>query len=111
MLRVFFAVVFLCLVLFGTLALSYAVMLKSLVPKKRYDYYIIIPSKQCGEKLASAAYQAKMKIDLLGDTQFGKVLVVNTGMSDEQKLTCLNICRKTNGIFLVDKDQIEEIIG
>ena len=110
MLRVFFGIVFLCLVLFGTIALSYAIMLKSLMPKNRYDYYVVIPSKQCGEQLAVAAYGAKMKIDLLGDEQFGRVLVVNTGMSDEQKLTCLNICRQTNGIFLVDENQLEEII-
>lgn len=110
MLRVFFAVVFLCLVLFGTIALSYTIMLKSLSSKSRYDYYIVIPSSQCGESLSAAAYQARMKTDLLGDSAYAKVLVVNTGMSDEQRLTCLNICRKTNGIYLVDKEQLEEII-
>ncbi|MBE6828095.1 MAG: hypothetical protein E7514_05720 [Ruminococcaceae bacterium] len=109
MLRVFFGIVFLCLILFGTLMLSYWIMLKSLTPKRKYEYYIIIPSGSCTSELTKAVYEAKLKIDLLGDSGYAEVIVLDTGMTDAQRLTCLNICRKTNGIYLVGKEQLKEI--
>lgn len=109
MLKAFFGAVFVALVLLGTLALCYGIMLKSLVPKERYEYYIVIPSDTCEKELSQAVYSAKTKINLMGDDGFGRVIVLDRGMPDDERLNCLNICRQTNGIYLLDTQQIKEI--
>lgn len=109
MLEAFFASVFVGLVLLGLLALSYGILFKLLMPKGKYDYYIIIPSEGCGEETTQAAYAARTKLNLIGDEKHGKVLVVDTGMDEAQKLSCLNVCRQTNGIYLITADELEEL--
>lgn len=109
MLKAFFGAVFVALVLLGTLALSYGILLKSLVPKRRYDYYIVIPSDNCEKELSAAVYSAKTKINLMGDDGFGRVIVLDKGMPEDERLNCLNICRQTNGIYLLDTEQIRKI--
>lgn len=110
MFEVFFGAVFMGLVLLGVMSVSYMIMFRMLVPKKKYDYYIVIKSDTCEKEVTEAAYCAKMKINLIGDEGCGKVLVVDTGMSETQRLSCLNVCRKTNGIYLISKDEFEEIL-
>lgn len=109
MLKAFFGALFVGLVLLGTLSVCYAVMIKSLAPKRRYDYYIVIPSDNCEKELSAAVYAAKTKIDLMGDDGFGKVIVLDRGMPEGERLNCLNICRETNGIYLLGSEQIREI--
>ncbi len=84
-------------------------LFKLLMPKGKYDYYIIIPSEGCGEETTRAAYAARTKLNLIGDEEYGKVLVVDTGMDEAQKLSCLNVCRQTNGIYLITADELEEL--
>ena len=110
MLEAFFGAVFLGLVLLGVISISYMIMFKMLVPKKKYDYYIVIKSDTCEKEVTEAVYCAKMKINLIGDENYGKVLVVDTGMTEAQRLSCLNVCRKTNGIYLVTKEDLKEIL-
>ena len=104
-----FGAVFLLLVFIGTITIAYAIMFKLLVPKRKYDYYIVLPSNTCSEELTKAVYAAKTKIDLLGDSGYGKVIVVDMGMTQAQKLSCLNICRQTNGIYLIESEQMKEL--
>ncbi len=110
MLEAFFGAVFVGLILLGVLAASYAVMFKMLMPKKKYEYYIVIPSNHCGEEITAAAYSARTKLNLMGDGDYGKVFILDTGMNEAEKLSCLNVCIKTNGIFLVTAKEIEEIL-
>lgn len=109
MLEAFFASIFVGLILLGLLALSYGIMFKLLMPKGKYDYYIIIPSEGCGEKITQAAYSARTKLNLIGDENHGKVLVLDKGMNEAQRLSCLNVCRQTNGIYLVSVEELEEL--
>ena len=109
MLEAFFGAVFVGLILLGVLALAYAIMFKMLMPKEKYDYYIVIPSSHCGADITAAAYSARTKLNLMGDEDYGKVLILDTGMDETQRLTCLNVCRESNGIFLLKSDEIEDI--
>ena len=111
MLKAFFGAVFVALVLLGTLTLCYAIMLKALVPKKRYDYYVVIESDSCEKELSAAVYAAKTKINLLGDDGYGKILVLDKGMGDDERLGCLNICRQTNGIYLISAEQLKDLLA
>lgn len=110
MLESFFGAIFVGLILLGVITIAYAIMLKLLLPKPKYEYYILIPSKHCGTEVTKAAYAARMKMNLIGDENYGKVLVVDTGMNEAQKLSCLNVCRESNGIYLMTADELEEYL-
>jgi len=110
MLEAFFGAVFVGLILLGVLAVAYAIMFKMLMPKEKFEYYIVIPSAHCGTEITAAAYSARTKLNLMGDGEKGKVFILDMGMSEAEKLSCLNVCRKSNGIFCVTAEEIEEIL-
>ena len=99
MLEGFFGAVFVGLIILGVFAVVYAVLLKLLL-KAKYEYYVLIPSKHCGKNVSAAVYAARMKMNLIGDEDYGKVIVLDTGMTEKEKLGCQNICRETAYIFL-----------
>ncbi len=111
MLETVFACIFVGLVLLGVLAVSYGIMFRLLMPKGRYDYYILIPSDLCNENITQAAYSARTKLNLIGDENYGKVVVVDTGMDESQRLSCLNVCRQTNGIYLITSNELEDLFN
>jgi len=110
MLKAFFGAVFVALVLLGTLTVCFAIMLKALVPKKRYEYYTVIESDSCKKELSAAVYAAKTKINLMGDDGYGRIIVLDRGMDEDERLNCLNICRQTNGIYLITDEQLKDIL-
>lgn len=110
MLESFFGAVFVGLILLGVITIAYAIMLKLLLPKPKYEYYILIPSKHCGTEVTKAAYAARMKMNLIGDESYGKVLVVDTGMTEAEKLSCMNVCRESNGIYLMTLEELEDYL-
>lgn len=110
MLEAFFSAVFVGLILLGVLAVAYAIMFKLLMPKDKFEYYIVIPSSHCGEEITAAAYSARTKLNLMGDADYGKVFILNTGMAENERLSCLNVCRESNGIYLIEKSDIEELL-
>ncbi len=110
MLETFFGAVFVGLVLFGLVALCYCIMLKVMLPKKKYGYYIVIPAKRCDSDVTAAAYAARMKMNFIGDEAYGSVIVLDCGMEEAQRLSCLNVCRETNGIYLCDRKSFEDLI-
>lgn len=111
MLEAIFGAVFVALILLGTLALAYAFMFRMLMPDDNSNYYIVIPSSFCCDDIATTAYSLRTKIQLMGDSKRAKVLVVDMGMDEAQKLSCLNICRNTNGIYLVKSQDVKDIIN
>ncbi|MEG0545653.1 MAG: hypothetical protein RR552_00565 [Oscillospiraceae bacterium] len=110
MLESFFGAIFVGLILFGLIALAYGIMLKLLLPKQRYEYYIIIPSKKTTKDISAAAYAARMKMNLIGDESYGRVIVLDTGMNEADRLACLNVCRESNGIYLCSFSELEEFV-
>lgn len=109
MLETFFGAIFVGLVFFGLLALCYAIMLKVMLPKQKYTYYIVIPARRCDHDVTAAAYAARMKMHLIGDESHGGVVVLDCGMDEAQRLQCQNVCRETNGIYLCDYKSFEDI--
>lgn len=109
MLEGFFGAVFVGLIILGVFAVVYAVLLKLLL-KAKYEYYVLIPSKHCGKNVSAAVYAARMKMNLIGDEDYGKVIVLDTGMTEKEKLSCQNICRETNGIYLFTAEDLEEYL-
>ena len=110
MLQTFFGAIGVGLILFALLTLGYGAFLKLSVPKKRFTYFLVIPAKRAEHDVCAAAYAARMKMSLIGDDDFGSVVILDQGMDDVQRLTCQSICRESNGIYLCDYKNFEDLI-
>ncbi len=100
--------IFLTLILLGTVAICYTIMLKLLLPKNKEDYYIVIPQNANSVNVRKLAYGTKFKLSLFGDECKAKIIVLDLGIKDEEKNNLLEICKDSNGIYLVEKDYIKE---
>ncbi len=108
MLDAFSGFIFLTLILIGTVAICYAVMLKLLMPKNKEDYYIIIPQNSASKNARKLAYGTRFKFNLLGDECSAKIVVLDMGIQNSEKENLMEICKDSNGIYLVEKDYIKD---
>ncbi len=100
--------IFLTLILTGTVAICYAIMLKLLLPKNQEDYYIIIPQSANSQNIRKLAYGTRFKFNLIGDGCSAKIVVLDMGIDDVEKENLLEICKDSNGIYFVEKNHIKE---
>lgn len=100
--------VFVSLILIGTVAICYLIMLKLLLPKTNTDYYIFLPQNKNSVGVRRLAYGTRIKLNLLGDDRHGKIVVLDCGISEEEKENLLEICKESNGIYLVQKDFLKD---
>ncbi len=108
MLDAFIGTVFVCLILIGTVAICYLIMLKLLLPKTKTDYYIFLPQNKNSEGVRRLAYGTRIKLNLIGDDRHSKIVVLDCGISEEEKENLLPICKESNGIYLVQKEYIKD---
>ena len=99
--------VFLALILLGTVAICYIIMLKLLLPDCNDDYYILLPCDKKSCDVRKKAYGLRLKLNLLGEEMHGKVLVIDEGMSEDEKESLLEICADYNGVYYIEKDKIK----
>ena len=104
----FVGTVFMFLTLLGTVAICYLVMLKLLIPKMNGDYYIILPCNQNTQNVRKKAYGTRLKLNLLGEDCSAKVVVLDSGIKENEKSDLLEICKECNGIYLVEKDYLKD---
>ena len=108
MLDAFVGSVFLFLTLLGTVAICYIIMLKLLIPKSDGIYYIILPCNQNTKNVRKKAYGIRIKLNLLGEDYCSKVVVLDSGIKESEKIELLEICKESNGIYLVPKDYLKD---
>ena len=108
MLDAFVGSVFLFLTLLGTVAICYIIMLKLLIPKSDGIYYIILPCNQNTKNVRKKAYGTRIKLNLLGEDYCSKVVVLDSGIKESEKIELLEICKESNGIYLVPKDYLKD---
>ncbi len=108
MLDAFIGTVFMFLTLIGTVAICYFVMLKLLIPKNNDVYYIILPCNSNTKNVRKKAYGTRIKLNLLGEAHYSKVIVLDAGISEEEKANLLEICKESNGIYLVPKEYLKD---
>lgn len=108
MLDAFIGSVFVALILIGTVAICYLIMLKLLLPKNKTDYYIFLPQNKNSVGVRRLAYGTRIKLNLMGDDRHGKIVVLDCGMSEAEKENLLEICKESNGIYLVQKDFLKD---
>lgn len=100
--------VFVGLILLGTVAICYIIMLKLLLPKSERDFYVFIPCDKHTVGVRKKAYGMRMKLNLIGDEFCSKVIVIDDGISEQERTQLLEICKETNGIYIIQKDNIRE---
>ena len=100
--------VFVLLILFGTVAFCYMIMLKLLVPKQKEDYYVIIPCNKSSTQIRKKAYGLRMRLSIFGEDIHSKIVVLDYGIEDDEKEQLLEICRECNGIYYVKNDYLKD---
>ena len=108
MLDAFIGTIFVGLILIGTVAICYIIMLKLLLPKTKTDYYIFLPQNESSVDIRKLAYGTRIKLNLLGDDCHSKIIILDCGITQEEKDNLLPICKESNGIYLVQKEFIKD---
>ena len=100
--------IFVALILFGTVAFCYMIMLKLLVPKEKEDYYVIIPCNGSSMLIRKKAYRMRIRLNILGEDIHSKIVILDYGINDEEKDQLLEICKECNGIYYVKNDCLKD---
>lgn len=100
--------VFVVLILFGTVAFCYMIMLKLLVPKHKEDYYVIIPCVKSSTEIRKKAYGMRMRMNIFGEDIHSKIVVLDYGVDENEKEQLLEICKECNGIYYVKNDYLKD---
>ena len=108
MLDAFVGSVFMLLILIGTVSICYFIMMKLLIPKNNENYYIVLPCNQNTKNIRKKAYGTRIKLNLLGEECYSKVVVVDSGITESEKADLLEICKESNGIYLVPKEYLKD---
>ncbi len=100
--------IFMFLILVGTVAICYVIMLKLLIPKYDENYYVILPFNKDSQNVRKKAYGMRIKLNLLCEDLNSKVVVVDYGMQSLEKEQLLEICKECNGIYYVKNEYIKD---
>ena len=102
---------FLCLTLLGIVAFCYIIMLKLLIPKSKKDFFVFLPCNITSCDVRKRAYALRMKLNLMGEDAHGKIVVLNSGMSEIEKDDILEICKENNGIYFVEEEHLKDFFN
>ena len=102
--------IFVALILFGTVAICYMIMLKLLLPRIDKPYYILIPCDENTVNVRKKAYGMRIKLNFMNEDMICKVVAVDYGMTNFEKDDLLEICKECNGIYYVKNEHIKEFI-
>ena len=100
--------VFVLLILLGTVAFCYMIMLKLLIPKQRDDFYVIIPCDKSSTQVRNKAYGMRMRLSILGEDVHSKIVVLDYGVEEKEKEELLKICKECNGIYYVKNEYLKD---
>ena len=51
-----------------------------------------------------------MKLNLMGEDLHGKIVVLDNGMCENERDNLLEICKESNGIYLVNKEYLKDFL-
>ncbi|MBQ8765989.1 MAG: hypothetical protein IJZ16_04235 [Clostridia bacterium] len=100
--------VFVLLILLGTVAFCYVIMLKLLVPKIKEDYFVIIPCDKASVDVRKKAYGMRMRLNIFGEDVHSKIIVLDYGIDEDEKEQLLEICKECNGIYYVKNQYLKD---
>lgn len=100
--------VFVFLILLGTVAICYIIMLKLLLPKSDESYYVFIPCSNNTKNIRNKAYSTRLMLSLLGEDLYGKVVILDCGITDSEKEDIKEISKGNNEIYYIQQDNIKD---
>ncbi len=100
--------VFVMLILFGTVAFCYMIMLKLLIQPHKEDYYVIIPCNSSSNDVRKKAYGMRMRLNIVGEDAHSKIVVLDYGIDEAEKEQLLEICKECNGIYYVKNEYLKD---
>lgn len=103
--------IFVVLILLGTVAFCYIIMLKLLLPKYKQEYYVLLPYNEQSVNIRNTVYGTRLKLNLYGDGVISKIIVLDCGICDMEKENLLEICKECNGIYYLKQEDIKEFIN
>lgn len=99
---------FVILILFGTVAFCYMIMLKLLIPKSKDDYYIVIPCDNSSTDVRKKAYAMRMRLNVVGEEVHSKIVILDYGIVESEKEQLLEICKECNCIYYVKNEYMKD---
>lgn len=102
--------VFVFLILLGTVAICYLIMLKLLIPKSENAYYVLLRCDKNSKDVRKKAYGMRIKLNFINEDMNSKIIVLDYGMNDDEKEDLLNICKECNGIYYVENEYIKDYL-
>lgn len=102
---------FLCSTLLGIVAFCYIIMLKLLISKSKKDFFVFLPCNITSCDVRKRAYALRMKLNLMGEDAHGKIVVLDSGMSETEKDDILEICKESNGIYFVEEEHLKDFFN
>ena len=102
--------IFVFLILIGTVAICYLIMLKLLLPKKKSLFYVVIPCDESTDDVRKKAYGMRIKLNIINEDINGKIVVVDYGINEKEKFDLLQICKECNGIYYVENECLKEFL-
>jgi hypothetical protein len=85
-------------------------MLKLLLPKEKENYYVFIHCDEGSKDVRKQIYGIRLKLNLIGDEKCSKIVVLDAGISQEEKENLIEICSDCNGIYLIPQESIKDFI-
>ena len=102
--------VFVALILMGTVAFCYVIMIKLLLPKTDNEYYVVLPCDESSKDIRKKAYGMRIKMNVINEDYNSKIIVLDYGMSCCEKEDLLNICKECNGIYYVKNEYLRDFL-
>ena len=53
----------------------------------------------------------RLKLNLFSDGIYGKIVVLDSGITEEERESLLEICKESNGIYLVPGEKIKDFLN
>ncbi len=100
--------IFVMLILIGTVAFCYMIMLKLLVTPYKEDYYVIIPCNDSSTQIRKKAYGMRMRLNIFGEDNHSKIVILDYGVDETEKEQLLDICKECNGIYYVKNEYLKD---
>ncbi len=103
--------IFVVLILFGTVAICYMIMLKLLLSKDDKPYYVVIPCDESSMNVRQRAYGMRIKMSFINEGINCKIVILDYGINNQEKKELLPICKDCNEIYYVEKDKLKDFFN
>lgn len=99
----------LLLVFLSLVALAYYIILKILRPKKSGKYIVVISADDSSDDAADRLCSEYMRLEMLGEISFGNVVLLDLGMSYDERRRCEELCRETKNVYVCELRELEAL--